>query len=246
MLSILPRIRVLLFLALALAVALAVYLALESQTARPLAQVSVLVAATNLQVAEPITPSMVLVREVPAADVPGPAPALASDMTRVLASSPQEPIYAGEVIQLVHLFGPGLAVSGAPDLSLLKNGYGLIAVRANRFNMPGSGLQSGDHVALFATLQKAPVRGPDGGASVATSQLEVITIDPSAVVMSVNLNAIGPDAGEVTLAVPRSEMKTIIMANALGTFTFVPIRPDDSSQGPAAIVRAQDLEREQK
>ena len=79
-------------------------------------------------------------------------------------------------------------------------------------------------------------------ASVATSQLEVTTIDPSALVTYVDLSASGPGEGEVTLAVPRREMKTIILANRLGTFTFVPVRPDDTTQGPPGNTTPRDLE----
>lgn len=240
--SAIPRLRMLLFLGLALAIAIGVYLALEGRTTRPPALVGVLVAARDLQIAEPITPTMLQVRQIPVDAVPGPSAALASDLDQVLRGTPREPIYAGEVIQRVRLFGPHLTVTSAPELALLKKGFGLISVQANRSNMPTTGLRAGDHVALFSTLQRAPAGGSDAGASIATSQLEVALIDPAILVSAVDMAPGGPAESQVTLVVPPREMAAVVLANRLGVYSFALLRPDDAGQARPGLTRPRDLE----
>jgi Flp pilus assembly protein CpaB len=238
MASLIPRARAVVLVGLAVAVATAVYAAVTSSTAAGPPPVSILVATRDIQIAEPITTSMVAVRQVPAGALLGPSVALASDLGQVLASSAREPIYAGEPINRVRLFGPGLSVNAAPEEALVRRGYALYTVAASPLNMPLSGLRPGDHVAVLATLNQAPAPAEAaGGSSLRTSQLVVQPIDPSALVTFVN-----PAAGALTLAVPKRELATLAFLNREGALSFAQVRPDDPT-GPMSGLTAPIFER---
>jgi Flp pilus assembly protein CpaB len=230
MVAVLPRLRAILLVILALMAGVAAYAFADqhlhaiSSSAPP---VGVLIATRDIQVAELITPAMITVTEVPADAVPGPSAALEADLNTVLGSRAREPIYAGEVVQKVRLFAPGLAINSAPEEALVKRGMALYTVATTQLNMPLSGLEPGDHVAVVATLLGAPVLpNSDGGGSLRTSQVVVQTIDPSALVTFVEPPSAG-GTGALTLAVPRSEVKTLALLNRLGALSFAQVRPDD-------------------
>jgi len=233
MVAILPRLRALLAVVLALMAGVAVYAFAEQRlhaASAGLPPVRVLVAARDIQVAEAITPSMLTITQFPADGVPGPSAALESDLRAVLTSAAREPIYAGEVLQKIRLFGPALAVGAAPEQALVKKGMALYTVATTRLNMPLSGLHAGDRVTILATVQGAPVASGDGGASLRTSQVVIQTIDPSALVTYIDPPA-GTGPGALTLAVPRAEVKTLALLNRLGVLSFAQVRPDDPT-GP--------------
>jgi Flp pilus assembly protein CpaB len=227
MIAAFPRLRWVLLVALAFSIGLALYALLDRTALTAPPPIAVLVATRDIQVAEPIRSAMVAIREVPASSVVGPSPALAADLPQVLQSSAREPIYAGEIIGKLRLFGPGLSLNGAPEEALLKKGYALFKVPASLMAMPGAGLQAGDHVMILGMFNRgpAPAASP-GGSDLQTSPLVVQTVDPSAVVTYVS-----QDGSSVTLAVPQAEVDHLAYLSRTGALAFAQVRPDDPGTG---------------
>jgi len=232
MISVFPRLRLLVLAVLALAIGVAVYAVLDRNAATAPPPIRVLVATRDIQIAEPITSSMVAIREIPAGSLPGPTTALAADLPRVLASSAREPLYQNEVIQKVRLFGPGLALSGASEEALLKKGLILITAAAGRMAMPLSGLKTGDHVIIYGLINNGPPAAAGAGSSLRTSQLVVQPIDAAAEVTFVDA-----DRGALTLAVSKAVAPTLLFLNREGALAFGQVRPDDPT-GPMASMSA--------
>ncbi len=223
MTSLFPRLRWLLFVGIALMAGVIVYSLLDRTAATAPPPLRVLVATRDIQIAESITSTMVEVRQAPAGTLPGPTAALESDLPLVLQSSAREPLYRGEIVQKIRLFGPGLSLSGAPEEALFKKGYTLATLPAGRMTMPLSGLHAGDHVAVIASFTSAaPGASDPGGTNIRTSGLVVQTIDPYALVTFVD-----PAGAALTLAVPRAEVTTLEYLAQKGALSYTQVRPDD-------------------
>jgi hypothetical protein len=221
--------------AVALAVALCVVLfaCLEKVQGAPPPQVAVLVATRDIQIAEPITSSMVKVVQVPQGALVGPAPALAADAALVERSTARAPIFAGEVIDLRRLYGPGLALAGAPDEVFLKKGDALYTLPTSHLDLPLSGLAAGDYVEVLATFDHAPPSAVGSTTTLRTTHGGVQPIDLHALVTDVQ-----PDQAALTLAVPKAELPYLAFLRHLGaSFSLAQVRPDDPT-GPLAGVTA--------
>src|SRR5919201_156895 len=138
--------------ALAVALCFVLFACLEKVQGAPPPQVAVLVATRDIQIAEPITSSMVQVVQVPKGALVGPAPALAADAALVERSAARAPIFAGEILDLRRLYGPGLALDTAPDAVFLKKGYALYTLPTSHLDLPLSGRAAGDYVEVLATF----------------------------------------------------------------------------------------------
>jgi Flp pilus assembly protein CpaB len=231
-----PRRRTITAIAIAVALCLILFVCLEKVQSAPPPQVAVLVATRDIQIAEPITPTMVHVVQVPQEALVGPAPALAGDAALVERSTARAPIFAGEVIDLRRLYGPGLALTSAPDEVFLKKGYALYTVPTAHLALPLSGLAAGDYVEVLATFDHAPPAAVDAGGGTTTLRTThggVQPIDAHALVTDV-----APDESAVTLAVPKGELPYLAFLRHLGaSFSFAQVRPDDPT-GPMAGVTA--------
>jgi hypothetical protein len=220
----------------AVAVCVILFAYLEKVQGAP-PQVAVLVATRDIQIAEPITPSMVQVVQVPQGALLGPAPALATEATRVERSTARAPIFAGEVLDLRRLYGPGLALDTAPDAVFLKKGFALYTLPTSHLDLPLSGLAAGDYVEVLATFDHAPpsLVGAAGGiTTLRTTHGGVQPIDVHALV-----TAVQPDQAALTLAVPKDELPYLAFLRHLGaSFSFAQVRPDDPT-GPIDGVTAQ-------
>jgi hypothetical protein len=221
----------------AVAVCVILFAFLEKVQGAPRPQVTVLVATRDIQIAEPITPAMVHVVQVPQGALLGPAPALAVDAALVERSTARAPIFAGEVLALRRLYGPGLALDTAPDAVFLKKGYALYTLPTSHLDLPLSGLAAGDYVEVLATFDHAPpaLVGAAGGitTTLRTTHGGVQPIDVHALVTEVQ-----PDQAALTLAVPKAELPYLASLRQLGaSFSFAQVRPDDPS-GPMAGVTA--------
>jgi SAF domain len=222
--------------AMAVAVCVILFAYLEKVQGAP-PQVAVLVATRDIQIAEPITPSMVQVVQVPQGALLGPAPALATDAALVERSTARAPIFTGEVLDLRRLYGPGLALDTAPDAVFLQKGYALYTLPTSHLDLPLSGLAAGDYVEVLATFDHAPpsLVGAAGGiTTLRTTHGGVQPIDLHALVTEVQ-----PDQAALTLAVPKDELPYLAFLRHLGaSFSFAQVRPDDPT-GPTDGVTAQ-------
>jgi hypothetical protein len=220
--------------AIAVALCLVLFVYLERvQSAPP--QISVLVATRDIQIAEPLSAAVVHVAQVPQGALVGPAPALARDAALVARSSARVPIFAGEVIDLRRLYGPGLSLSNAPGEVFLQKGDALYTVPTSHLDLPLSGLAAGDYVEILATFDQAPpsMAAAGGTTTLRTTHGAVQPLDMHALVTYVP-----PDQSAITLAVPKDELPHLAFLKHLGaSFSFAQVRPDDPT-GPMAGVTA--------
>ena len=223
--------------ALALAVCVILFACLERVQGAPPPQITVLVATRDIQIAEPIGPALVQAVQAPQGALLGPAPALAADAALVERSTARAPIFAGEVIDLRRLYGPGLALDTAPDAVFLQKGYALYTLPTSHLDLPLSGLAAGDYVEVLATFDHAPPSTLGITTTLRTTHGGVQPIDLHALVTDVQ-----PDQAALTLAVPKAELPYLAFLRHLGaSFSFAQVRPDDPS-GPLSGVTARQFQ----
>jgi Flp pilus assembly protein CpaB len=220
----------------AVALSLVLFICLEQVQGAPPPQISVLVATRDIQIAEPLTPAVVRVAHVPQGALVGPAPALAGDAALVERSTARAPIFAGEVIDLRRLYGPGLSLSNAPDAVFLQKGDALYTVPTSHLDLPLSGLAAGDYVEILATFDQAPPSMAAAGGTTTTLRTTHGAVQP--IDMHALVTSIAPDQSAVTLVVPKGELPYLAFLTHLGaSFSFAQVRPDDPT-GPMAGVTA--------
>ena len=226
-----PR-RAIIYTAVAVALATVLFVVMERSQGAPLPQIAVIEATRDIQIGEPISVSMLQVVQVPRGSPLGPAPALVSDASLVERSTARAPIFAGEIIQKLRLYGPGLTVSADPDAVFLKKGDALYTVPTGHLQMPLSGLAAGDYVEVLAALPVAP---PIGAGATASVTATVQAVDSHALVTYME-----PDQSALTLVVPVAEVPTLQCLVGHGAvFSFAQVRPDDLGRGTGDLTISQ-------
>ena len=231
--------RTVAFTAIAVALCIVLFVLLEKVQTAPPPQVSVLVATRDIQIAQPITPTMIQAVQVPQGALVDPAPALAGDTALVERSTARAPIFAGEVIDLRRLYGPGLSLSNAPDEVFLKKGYALYTVPTSHLDLPLSGLAAGDYVEVLATFDYAP-SAPAGATDNITTTLRTTHGGVQPVDTHALITYVQPDQAAITLAVPKQELSYLAFLRHLGaSFSFAQVRPDDPSGDMTGVTARQ-------
>lgn len=214
--------RLILVVAAMVALMLAVFALLEKQQSAQAAQVQVLVAARDIQINEPITPTMLAVETRPQAALAGMDAALAGDVGLVERSTSRAPIFAGEVIDLRRLYSPGLTTTGDPTEVFLTRGYAFYPLPTDTLALAEPGITAGAYAEIVASLPPLPLTSVEATQGITgTAQ----PVDAHALI-----TAVQPSPPAVTVMVPQREVPYLAwLIGRHARFSFGLVRPDDAS-----------------